>query len=150
MNTRSALFPCVSAVLFSGCVSTVHNDATSTPTQITTFSGRVQRVWNFYALNPDCTLVGIPIVEVTLAASHGSVVVQNEENFTSYPSTNQRFKCNEKRSQTATVIYTSEKLYVGTDRFVVKSVGPWGDVVTREFAVTIERPQATPTELNDK
>jgi len=142
MKTRIILVACVLAILNNGCVSTPQNDAASTPAQKTTFSGTAQPVWYFYAVHPDCTSAGLPTVEVTMAASHGSVVVQNAEHFTEYPSTNQRYECNKQKSPSVAVVYTSEKNFVGIDRFTVKCIFPSGNTTTKEFVISVEKTQS--------
>ena len=143
MKTRFIHFACVFAIFNSGCASTRPNGAAATPIEKTTFSGTVQTVYYFYAVNPDCTSGGLPTLEVVRAASHGSISFQNVEHYTEFPSTNQRYECNKQKSPSVAVVYTSEETYVGTDRFAVKSVFPSGSSQTKEFVVTVEPPHRT-------
>jgi hypothetical protein len=122
------------------------SEAASAHVQKTTFSGAVQPVWYFYSLNPDCTSAGVPIVEVVQAPFHGSILIENVKHFTEYPSTNQRYECNRKKSPGVAVVYTSEKSFVGTDRFAVKSVFASGNVQTKEFVVTVDPPPSAHSE----
>jgi hypothetical protein len=144
MNTRVVHFApivgTVFAILIGGCVSAPQNGAKSTVIQKTTFAGTALPVDYFYAVHPDCTSAGLPTIEVTRTASHGSIRVQNVDHFTDYPSTNQRYECNKKKSPSVAVVYTSEKTFVGVDRFTVKCVFPSGVVRTKEFVVTVEPP----------
>ncbi len=113
----------------------------STPIQRTAFSGIPQSLGYFHQLNADCSSLGLPIVMVTQAASHGSVLIQNDvESYPNYPVTNQRYECNKKKTAGVGVVYTSEKIFVGTDRFSLKRVSESGDALTLEYVVTVEQP----------
>ena len=143
MKSRIILVACVSAMLNSGCVGTPQNNAASMPIQKTTFSGTVQPVYQFYSLNADCTPNGLPTIEVVKAPSHGSIQVENVEGFTGYPSTNQRYECNKRKSPIVAATYISEKAFVGTDMFTLKGIFPWGDTMTKEFVVSVKDPKST-------
>ena len=127
------------AMLISGCVTPPQGVPASTAIQKTTFSGRILNVWYFYTVQMDCTPGELPTVRVTSAPSHGSVQLQNVEHFTEFPATNQRFECNKKKSPSVVVVYTSNKTFVGVDKFTVKCVFPSGDVQTKEFLITVEQ-----------
>ena len=95
----------------------------------------------YYQVNPDCTSGGMPVVTITQAASHGSVVIQNDvEHYSDFPSTNQRYECNKRKSPSVGLVYTSEKAFVGADRFSVKVVFPMGNASAEQFEVTVEQP----------
>jgi hypothetical protein len=134
-------------ILIGGCVATPPAVPGSKAVQKTTFSGTALSVYYFYAVGTDCTSAGLPTVWVTSAASHGSVELQNVDHFTEFPATNQRFECNKKKSPSVAVVYTSNKTFVGVDRFTVKCVFPTGNVPTEEFLITVEK---TPTAQSTK
>ena len=71
------LVACVFAILNNGCVSASQDNAASMPIEKMTFSGTVQPVYQFYSLNADCTLDGLPTIEVVKEPSHGSIQVEN-------------------------------------------------------------------------
>ena len=140
MNARNYRFAyavgALVAIVMGGCVTT----SQTKPVEKTAFSGTALNVWYFYSVEIDCTSGGLPTVSVTSAASHGSVQIQNVEHFTEYPSTNQRYECNKKKSPSVAVVYTSGRSFVGVDRFVVRCVYPSGNVQTKEFVLTVEQP----------
>ena len=128
-------------ILIGGCVTTPQAVPGAKAVQKTTFSGTALSVYYFYAVQMDCTSAGLPTVWVTSGASHGSVELQNVDHFTEFPATNQRFECNKKKNPSVAVVYTSDKTFVGVDRFTVKCVFPAGNVTTEEFLITVEKPR---------
>lgn len=136
----------VIGILIAGCVTTPPAAQGQRAVQKTTFSGTALSVYYFYAVQMDCTSAGLPTVWGTSAASHGSVELQNVDHFSEFPATNQRFECNKKKNPSIAVVYTSDKTFVGVDRFTVKCVFPAGNVTTEEFLITVEKPlPAQPT-----
>jgi TonB family protein len=151
MKARILLVTCVLSIL--GCASTPPNNTISVSVKKTTFSGTSQPVWYFYSVHPDCSSEGLPTVEITSPASHGAVTLQNVEHFTEYPQTNQRYECNNKKSPSVAVVYTSEQTFVGTDKFKVRCIYPSGNTKTEEFLISVEKPQSnavgsTPPQLD--
>jgi hypothetical protein len=141
---------CTLSAMLVGCVIAPQNgrntptvgapSAEIKPIDKTAFSGVPEKLGDFSELNADCTSAGRPTIVITQAASHGSVAIQNDaESYSNFPSTNQRYECNKKKSPSVGVVYTSEKSFVGTDRFKVKRVSHWGDVLTQEYVVTVEQ-----------
>ena len=150
MKTRIAMAAYVTTaivgILIGGCVTPPQAVPGPKALQKTTFSGMALNVYYFYAVQVDCTSAGLPTVWVTSAASHGSVELQNVDHFTEFPATNQRYECNKKKNPSIAVVYTSDKSFVGFDRFTVKCVFPAGNVTTQEFLITVEKsPAAQPT-----
>jgi hypothetical protein len=141
---------CALSVILIGCVSaprTVSNiPTTAAPTgapkllQKTAFSGIPQILDHYAELNPDCTSVGMETVNITRAPSHGTVVIQNNiESYPSFPPTNQRYECNKTKTPSVGIAYTSDRTFVGTDRFTVHRVGHSGNLLIYEYVVTVEQ-----------
>ena len=130
-------------MLAGGCVTPPQSAPRSKAVEKTTFSGQALVVYFFYAVQIDCSSAGLPKVWVTGAAAHGSVALKNVDHFTEYPATNQRFECNKKKNPSVEVVYTSDKNFVGVDRFTVKCLFPAGNVTTEEFLITVEKSPAT-------
>ena len=96
---------------------------------------------NYLQLNPDCTSQGMPTVFVTSAPSHGSVAIQkNVESYPNFEPTNQRSDCNDKETASVGILYTSEKTFIDVDRFTVHSVSKFGQLLIRDYVVTVEHP----------
>jgi len=111
------------------------------PTRKTAFSGIPMTLRYYYQVNPDCTSGGMPVVTITQPASHGSVAVRNDaDQYPDFPSTNQRYECNKKKTPSASIVYTPEKAFVGTDTFLVKVVFPTGNASAEQFEVTVDQP----------
>ena len=109
--------------------------------QITVFSGIPRMLDHYLQLNPDCTSLGMPTVFVTSAPSHGSVAIQkNVESYPNFEPTNQRSDCNDKETASVGILYTSEKTFIGVDRFTVHSVSKFGQLLIRDYVVTVEYP----------
>jgi hypothetical protein len=107
-------------------------------------SGIPQFLEHFHELNADCTSMGMETVIVTRAPSHGSVVIQNNvESYPNYPPANQRYECNKRRAPSVAIMYTSEKAFVGTDRFTVHRVSHSGNLRVYEYIVTVEQLHST-------
>jgi TonB family protein len=137
------------AVLSDTRAATQPNGDLASPTQQTMVAGTSQPVWYLYALHPDCTTAGSPIVQIVRAASHGSVAIKNVDHFTEYPSTNERYECNKTKSPSLAVIYSPEPSFVGIDTFMVQSVFPSGDMRIKYFKMTVTDPKTMPSEQGD-
>ena len=140
-------------LLFSmlvGCVSAPQNgrknpgegmDLGEFLVQRTAFSGIPEPVYDYLSVWPDCTSAGMPVVTITHPASHGSLLIQHDvESYPNFPSTNQRYECNKRKSPSAVILYTPDKTYVGTDSFSVKVVYSSGGTRKDHLVVTVERP----------
>jgi hypothetical protein len=149
-NVAGALLLLLVAMLV-GCVIAPQNGrnaagiggvkSVETPIQRTAFSGTPETVGYYYFVNPDCTSGGMPVVTITQAVSHGSLLIQNDaKHYSAFPSTNQRYECNKRKNPSAGVVYTSEKAFVGTDGFSVKVVFPDGSTRSEHFVVSVEQP----------
>jgi hypothetical protein len=141
---------CGLGVILVGCVSapqTVGNIPTAAaPTgtpkvvQKTAFSGIPQILDHYAELNADCTSVGIETVNITRTPSHGTVVMQNNvESYPSFPPTNQRYECNKTKTPSIRITYTSDRTFVGNDRFTVHRVSHTGNLLIYEYVVTVEQ-----------
>jgi TonB family protein len=140
-STQAAII--TAGLLIAGCANAPRPAPQPDAVKMSAFSGQAQRVQFFYSINADCSSSDLPTVWAISPAAHGTVEFRNEDNFTEFPSTNQRYECNKKRSPTIAVYYTAAKSFVGIDRFKVKCIFPAGNAVTKEFLLTVERPQPT-------
>jgi hypothetical protein len=107
----------------------------------TVFSDRTTSLQWFYEVLIDCTSAGLDVVLLTKPPSHGTVAFEEDHShYPSFPATNQRYECNKVRLPSIKVSYTSEKNYVGADRFSVKWVAPTGLTKQMQFDLMIEPP----------
>jgi hypothetical protein len=101
-------------------------------------SGTRQRVGYYAALNPDCSLAGLPVVRTNAPPTHGTVVASEGEGYTGYPQSNQRYQCNATKTRLIEVLYTSVPGYQGIDEFVVHAIFPGGDARTDTYTISVE------------
>jgi hypothetical protein len=59
------------------------------------------------------------------------------------PGDQPKIRMQQKKSPSVAVVYTSNKTFVGADRFTVKCVFPSGDTTEEEFLITVEKPPIT-------
>ena len=87
------------------------------------------------ALNPDCSSVGKTVIRVTLAPAHGTATVEDGTGYSGFDEKNQRYHCNEQKSNGAILWYQSEKGYAGPDTLSYQVIYPTGG--TREATVDL-------------
>jgi TonB family protein len=141
MKKGMILVACLLAVLNDASAATEADGDLSMTTHQAIFSGTSQTIWYLYSLHPDCISGGLPSVEVIKTPSHGSIQVGNVESFPAYPSTNQRYECNKRKSPMVSAVYTPEKTFVGSDKFVLRGTFASGNSMAKEYVVTIEASQ---------
>jgi hypothetical protein len=137
----AAAILCALGVNLTGCVNAPQTPGAPKPVntiQRGAFSGMPQVVDHYIELSPDCTSLGLETVSITRAPSHGSVVIQNAEYYPSFAPNNQRYQCNKIKSPSLALQYTSDKTFVGTDRFTVHRIGHTGNLIVNEYVVKVE------------
>src|ERR1700728_600173 len=75
------------------------------------------------------------------ASTQGTVEFVNADGYPSFPSTSPGYDCNKKKNPGVEVIYTSEKDFVGTDRFTVQGIGPKGKYMETDYTVRVLAPK---------
>jgi hypothetical protein len=98
-------------------------------------SGVRLRVLFDTALNPDCSVMGQTVMRLLKNPSHGTATIDATNDFTSYPATNQRYHCNEKKVSGIAIYYKSADRYTGPDTASFEVISPSG--IRRQFAVDI-------------
>jgi hypothetical protein len=88
-----------------------------------------------YAINPDCSPIGVAGVRVVEAPSHGKLTIDKGTGFTSYPQDNPRQACNRRRSDGMLVHYQPEAEYLGPDSVTIDVV--FGDGGSRKWPYAI-------------
>jgi len=63
----------------------------------------------FFAVEPDCTIVDLPVVRVIDAPTNGNVTISSDTGFPAFARDNLRFECNKKRLEGTALIYEPAK-----------------------------------------
>jgi hypothetical protein len=101
--------------------------STTPPASVrTVVSGTRFKVAFETVINPDCSVAGDTVIRVVKAPVHGTATTENIKDFTAYPSTNQRYRCNEKESRGVALFYKSNAHYVGPDSISFQVIFPNG------------------------
>jgi hypothetical protein len=82
--------------------------------------------------------MGVPVIRVQAAPTHGTLVSEAGDYFTTYPKENQRYACNVKKSTGALVYYTSAPGYTGVDSALINVVFPDGGTRTIRYSIAVE------------
>jgi hypothetical protein len=85
-------------------------------------SGRPIELAQLSSINPDCTVMGMPVVRTTQLPEHGRLIVSHAAVFTA----NVRSYCYRRRVQGVTVKYVSQRGYVGPDSAAIEVFFPNG------------------------
>src|SRR5262245_9878326 len=89
-------------------------------------SGTNQRIWFFYAVNPDCSASGDINIRVTKQPEHGTAEIAAATSFPSFARENIRYRCNQQKVRGQQVNYKSAEKYVGSDTLELLVVFPGG------------------------
>lgn len=81
---------------------------------------------SFYAINPDCSLRGLPKVTVTQAPTHGALMVGAAETTPNFPPASSYAACNTHKVPSTGIRYTPAAGYSGTDTIQFDETNPDG------------------------
>ena len=123
----------VSAILFlflAGCVTTSggSGDIRYLSWSKTTIPGKTIWISFHYEVNPDCTLLAIPTVQVLAGPQHGTTSIRSENIFPDFESSNIRHKCNSTKVGGINVYYTPSAGFRGSDQVTLRSTYKSGNV----------------------
>jgi hypothetical protein len=99
-----------------------------------------------YAINPDCSSIGVAAVRVIEGPGHGKFTIDKGTGFTSFPQENPRQICNRRRSDGMVMHYQPEAGYIGPDSLTVEVIYGDGASGKRHYAITVN-PKPAPSEL---
>jgi hypothetical protein len=88
-------------------------------------------------LNPDCSIVGIPAVRVLEQPKSGKLNIEKGSGFSSFPTTNARFKCNNERSDGVVITYVPNSGYTGGDSLFLEIIYLDGTSTKRRVAIDV-------------
>jgi hypothetical protein len=100
-------------------------------------SGRPQRMYVFYSINPDCGVRGEVGIRIAAAPAHGEVRLEQSTDFPSYGRDNVRFECNKHEVPVEALFYKSSDGYSGPDSFAVEALYPDGNTYTTRFRIEV-------------
>jgi transglutaminase-like putative cysteine protease len=91
-----------------------------------------------YALNPDCSLIGLPTARVIGQPSNGNVAVENGTGFANFPPENQRYECNKRKSDGVSIVYVPHPGFTGADSITLDIIFPRGLEMKRHYLIEVK------------
>jgi hypothetical protein len=125
----------------------LEHPAPLTPAEVTAYadqtlikgapSGEKQKMNDFIGLNPDCTATGVPKVTFVTPPAHGTMTVEQGEDYPNFPKDNARAVCNARKVPAVLLYYQSAPGYTGNDVAVVEVVFPAGNLRHQTYTITV-------------
>jgi hypothetical protein len=100
-------------------------------------SGERLRMEFLYAIEPDCSSMGVTSVRILERPQHGKLTVRNGLGFTSFERDNQRYACNRRKAEGTLVFYRPASGYEGTDSITLDIIFPTGQSSRRHYAIDV-------------
>lgn len=104
----------------------------------TVLAGRTTKIDSAHALNPDCSVMGVPEIRITAPPAHGTAIVRKAPSYTTFAQSDQRFACNTRATMGVELLYRPQAGYVGDDRLSVEAFFPGGIAGTRSYSITVK------------
>jgi transglutaminase-like putative cysteine protease len=105
----------------------------------TAAAGRPLNVDFLYALNPDCSSIGVAGVRTVEAPKHGKLTIGEGTGFASFPKDDPLEACNLSRSEGMQMHYQSEPGYRGPDSITVDVIYNDGSSKKRHYAIAVDQ-----------
>lgn len=103
----------------------------------TVAAGGVLKLGHYTSVNPDCSLLGMPVVRVSVAPMHGVVRTMKTSDFSHFSGA--AFdRYNTRRIAGVSVEYRPERGFAGTDTFSLDIIYASGRERAESFAVTVK------------
>jgi hypothetical protein len=99
--------------------------------------GQKLRLEFLYAIEPDCSSMGVTSVRIIEPPQHGRLTVENGQGFTGFARDNQRYGCNTRKSDGTLVFYEPESGFAGGDSMTLEVIFPTGQSSRRRYAITV-------------
>jgi hypothetical protein len=93
-------------------------------------------VAHYAQVNPDCSSMGMPVVRLSAAPSHGVVRTIKTSGFSRF--TGSYENCNSRRVAGVTAEYRPERAFVGADSFSLDVIFPGGREREEYFSITVK------------
>lgn len=100
-------------------------------------TGERLRVEFLYAVEPDCSSMGVTSVRVLEPPQHGKLTVENGQGFTGFAKENQRYDCNMRKSDGTLVFYEPELGFTGNDAITLDIIFPTGQSARQRYAIDV-------------
>jgi hypothetical protein len=97
-----------------------------------------RRVDFLFAIYPDCSVIGIPIVRVVDEPRNGKLAVEKDAGFSNFPANDQRYECNERKSDGVAVVYEPDPGFAGVDSLTVHIIMPRGVELKRHYSIEVK------------
>jgi hypothetical protein len=112
----------------------------SQPVELLRFvaSGRKMRLDFLYSIQPDCSSAGQTTVRILEKPQHGTLTVENGQEFTNFPKENQRYECNVRRSDGTVVFFDPEPEFFGKDSVALDVIYPLGQLSKRHYSIEVK------------
>jgi hypothetical protein len=99
-----------------------------------------------YAINPDCSSIGVASVRTLEAPQHGKLTIAKGSGFSNFPQDNPRHACDRRRSEGMLMFYRPDPGFLGADSVTVEVLFGDGGARKRHYAITVN-PAPPPAEL---
>ena len=96
------------------------------------------RVEFLYALEPDCSSMGVTSVRILEPPQHGKLTIENGRAFTGFAKENQRYDCNMRKSGGTLVFYDPEPGFAGNDTITLDIIFPTGQSSRQRYAIDVK------------
>ena len=100
-------------------------------------SGRPLKLSFFGTTNPDCSSVGRPTIRLIGAPEHGRATVTQTTDFPSFPSSNLRSVCNQRRVAGTALYYVSQRGFFGMDHVEVEIIFASGSLRQQSYTINV-------------
>ena len=91
-----------------------------------------------YAINPDCSSIGLASVRVVGQPDHGNVAVENGTGYSKFPPENQRYECNKRKSEGISIVYEPHPGFTGADSITLDIIFPRGLQMKRHYSIEVK------------
>ena len=135
MILKNTLLLIISLASYLGSVSA--QELSTKPAFLVVASGTRVHTTIAYALNADCSSIGQIVVRIVEKPKHGEAEIMHEEGFTAFGKEDQKYKCNEKRSEVVNLYYKADEQFKGKDRLVAEYFYPNGSYRKRIFNIDV-------------
>ena len=125
----------LSFLLLAGCATSSDDNVSHLSWTKTTSSGKPVLLSEHYQVDPNCTFLAPPPVQIVSGPAHGTTKIEPAKVYPSFKPDNVRYRCNSVLGDGLRVYYTPSPDYKGDDQVVVRS--DFGGGKTNEITVSI-------------
>jgi hypothetical protein len=110
-------------------------DATAERTAV---SGKRTLLYQYYAVNLNCSPADWNNVSITQQPEHGKATISEKITIVSFPNTNPRSSCNGKSIKAKVLEYVPSHDYKGADEIAVEIINSGGQEIVHTFKITVK------------